>query len=396
VRGRTIDAPLLGLAAMTLAAATLLAGCSSSGLVLANPVPSDVPFAPPSPTAAPLPDPQPIVFPRDDGPHQRLTEWWYDTGHLAASDGRRFGFEMVIFRAERGDFPVGWASHLAITDESGRRFVYDQRSEIGPQVDHTQPDGGFDLAIAGQLLPGVAMPGVVPWTMRGVGGADHLVAQGVSAGSKVPFGLDLTLDPAGRSPVLHNGVGYVDFGPGGGSYYYSRPRLDATGTITLDGEVIPVTGQAWFDHQWGDFIAVGNGGWDWFAVNLDDGTDLMVSLVRSADGIVPLVYGTQVGPDGTFRPVARDEITVSALDHWTSVRTGTTYPSGWRVRVSGAALDLLVVPTVRDQELDTRATTGVAYWEGSQRVSGTLAGRPVTGRAYVELTGYAGDAASTP
>jgi predicted secreted hydrolase len=390
VRGRTIDAPLLGLAAMTLAAATLLAGCSSSGLVLANPVPSDVPFAPPSPTAAPLPDPQPIVFPRDDGPHQRLTEWWYDTGHLAASDGRRFGFEMVIFRAERGDFPVGWASHLAITDESGRRFVYDQRSEIGPQVDHTQPDGGFDLAIAGQLLPGVAMPGVVPWTMRGVGGADHLVAQGVSAGSKVPFGLDLTLDPAGRSPVLHNGVGYVDFGPGGGSYYYSRPRLDATGTITLDGEVIPVTGQAWFDHQWGDFIAVGGGGWDWFAVNLADGTDLTLSLVRAADGSYPLVYGTLVRADGTVEHLAPDAFEVTVTDHWTSATTGAVYPAGWHITIPAEQLVIDLRPTVAAQELDTRATTGVVYWEGSQVVTATRAGQPIAGEAYVELTGYHG------
>ena len=187
-----------------------------------------MPFASPGPTATPVVDPQPVVFPRDDGPHQRLTEWWYDTGHLVAEDGRRFGFEMVIFRAERGDFPVSWASHLAITDESGQRFVYDQRSEIGPQVDRSQPGQGFDLAIDGQLVPGVPVPGAVPWTMQGVGGADHLVAVGSSPGSNGPFGLDLTLDPGGRSPVLHEGAGYVDFGAAGGSYYYSRPRLDAT------------------------------------------------------------------------------------------------------------------------------------------------------------------------
>jgi predicted secreted hydrolase len=172
--------------------------------------------------------------------------------------------------------------------------------------------------------------------------------------------------------------------------------MSATGALLVDGEHVAVTGSAWFDHQWGDFIAVGGGGWDWFAVNLGDGTDLMLSLVRSADGTYPLVYGTLVSPDGTSRPIDRDEITVSALDRWTSARTGTTYPSGWRVRVSGAALDLLVVPTVRDQELDTRATTGVIYWEGSEDVTGTRAGRSVTGRAYVELTGYANVAAATP
>ena len=99
-------------------------------------------------------DPQPIVFPRDDGPHDRLTEWWYYTGHLVSDAGRRFGFEYVVFRAERGAFPVSWASHLALTDEQGQRFLYGQRSEIGPQVD-ASPHGadgsptGFDLAVTG-------------------------------------------------------------------------------------------------------------------------------------------------------------------------------------------------------------------------------------------------------
>ena len=84
-----------------------------------------------TPAASRPPDPQPVELPRDDGPHDRLTEWWYDTGHLVAADGRRFGFELVVFRAERGDLPVAWASHLAVTDEDGDRFLYDQRSQLG-------------------------------------------------------------------------------------------------------------------------------------------------------------------------------------------------------------------------------------------------------------------------
>ena len=76
-----------------------------------------------------------MVLPRDDGPHDRLSEWWYYTGHLdgTAADGtkRELGFEYVIFRAERGGFPTAWASHLAITDETGDRFLYGQRLEVG-------------------------------------------------------------------------------------------------------------------------------------------------------------------------------------------------------------------------------------------------------------------------
>ena len=67
--------------------------------------------------------------------------------------------------------------------------------------------------------------------------------------------------------------------------------------------------------------------------------------------------------------------------------SGRTWPSGWRVTIRG---DLVIdlEPTVEDQELDTRATTGVVYWEGSQRVAGTYLGAPVTGEAYVEITRY--------
>ena len=114
---------------LVLLATVLVAGCTD-GRLLANPAPTPHPIVTPAPTPERLPDPQPIVLPRDDGPHDRLTEWWYVTGHLVAADGRRFGFEDVIFRAERGGFPVSWASHLALTDETGQRFLYDQRRAI--------------------------------------------------------------------------------------------------------------------------------------------------------------------------------------------------------------------------------------------------------------------------
>jgi predicted secreted hydrolase len=150
-----------------------------------------------------------------------------------------------------------------------------------------------------------------------------------------------------------------------------------------------VTGTVWFDHQWGDFIAVGGGGWDWYAVNLDDGTDLTLSRVRDRDGSYPLVYGTLVAPDGRARHLAATDLVVESTGSWTSSRSGATYPAGWIVQVPDIGLALRLEPTVADQELDTRATTGVIYWEGSHTVSGSREGRPVGGRAYVELTGYA-------
>ena len=390
-------------------------GCS--GPVLARPIASRGPVPSTSPAPPPAHDPQPIVLPADDAPHHRLTEWWYYTGHLVDDAGARYGFEYVIFRAERGGLPVSWAAHLAITDEGRDAFHFAQRSEIGPQVDRNamvaaaggEPPPGFDMAIRADAgAPAAAIGGVRPsaappsmasasdpdalWRMQGAGGHDRLSAtataeEATAAGSPGGMGLDLTL-AATKPATLHHGDGWIDFGPAGGSYYYSRTAMTAGGSLTLEGRTFHVDGTAWFDHQWGDFISVGGGGWDWFAVDLDDGTALTLSLVRAADGTYPLVYGTIVDAEGGSRNLDASAFTVTPTGRWRSPRTGADYPSGWVVELPGEDLRIELTPTVLDQELDTRATTGVVYWEGSQRVRATRGGAKLGGEAYVELTGY--------
>jgi predicted secreted hydrolase len=389
-------------------AALIVAGCVN-GPILANPPAAQPSIAPPSAPPAAIRDPLPIALPRDDGPHDRLTEWWYYTGHLKAYprsgiDGfssqavvPRYGFEFVIFRAERGAFPTTWASHLALTDEDGQRFHYAQRTQVGETVDRSPraTDGtplGFDLQLTGAdpTLPATA--GRPPWEMSGQDGSDLLwamLAPDEAAAAGLPS-LVLSLGLESRKPpTLHDRDGWIDFGAGGGSYYYSRTDMEATGHLTIGDATTPVSGMAWFDHQWGDFISVGGGGWDWFAVNLDDGTDLTLSLVRDADGSYPLIYGTLVEPDGTSRHLGRDAFTVTPTASWTSPSTGARYPARWTIEIPAERLEIDLTPTVADQELDTRATTGVVYWEGSQTVRARRAGVPVGGEAYVELTGYA-------
>jgi predicted secreted hydrolase len=288
----------------------------------------------------------------------------------------------VIFRAERGGFPVSWASHLALTDENAGVFAYEQRSEIGPQVDVSAAQG-FDLRIHGGNDIGAVDSTASAWEMAGLVGSDGISA--VADG----FGIELLMTDTRPEPVLHDTVGWIDFGDAGSSYYYSRPRMTASGTLTVGDQAMEVSGEAWFDHQWGDFIAVGGGGWDWFAVNLDDGTDLTLSLVRAADGSYPLVYGTLVRASGESVHLPRDEFTITPLDSWASPRTGAVYPSGWTIDIPDEQLQITLTPTVLDQELDTRRTTGVVYWEGSQIVTATRAGSSLGGLGYVELTGYA-------
>jgi predicted secreted hydrolase len=386
-------------------AAVVATACSGGGPILANPPAARPSLAPATASPLAVADPLPIDLPRDDAPHDRLTEWWYYTGHLRSDEGRNFGFEYVIFRAERGAFPTSWVSHLAVTDEANERFLYSQRLEVGPGVDASEPGKGvlapgFDLAIAGADPTQPAASPRPPWTMAGANGDDHLSAslspdEALSAGSPGGLGLDLRLH-ATKPPTLHDGDGWIDFGPAGGSYYYSRTAMTARGTLIVDGQDVGVEGIAWFDHQWGDFISVGGGGWDWFAVNLEDGTDVTLSLVRDADGSYPLIYGTVVGSDGRVRHLERGAFTVAVRARWTSPSTGADYPAAWTIDLPGDELTIRLTPTVAGQELDTRATTGVVYWEGSQVVQATRAGLPLGGEAYVELTGYAASGLAGP
>jgi predicted secreted hydrolase len=377
--------PVVG-TAILLVATPLLAACApgaGAGPILAN-EPAAHPTAP-APIARPsrAPDPIPVELPRDDAPHDRLTEWWYYTGHLEGGAGQRFGFEYVIFRAERGSFPVTWASHAAITDETADGFLFAQRTSFGPAVDRSGATG-FDLEIPGSTAS------ESPWSMVGSDGRDVLAfSAGADPTSPTQGRLGLALELSTTKPAaLHDTDGWIDFGAGGSSYYYSRTAMDASGTVMTDGGELGVTGVAWFDHQWGDFITVGGGGWDWFAINLEDGTDLTLSLVRDADGTYPLVYGTLVEPDGETRHLPRESFAVEVTDRWVSPSTGADYPAGWTITLPDDELVIELTPTVATQELDTRATTGVVYWEGSQVVSATRNGAPLGGEAYVELTGY--------
>lgn len=318
------------------------------------------------PPAPPPPAPvyPPVTLPGDEAPHQDLTEWWYYTGHFEAADGRRWGFEYVIFQALRGPFPPFYVSHFAITDRQRETFHYEERGSQGAQP---QPPEGFALNVGG-------------WAMQGRLGRDRLAAAMPNYG--IDFGLSTD-----RPPVLHDG-GLVSFGPAGDSYYYSRTRMELEGVIDDHGEQIPVRGLAWCDRQWGNFLVLG-GGWDWFSVQLEDGSDLMLNLVRDAEGTTRIGYGTFVDPTGAFHHLPGASFEVTPTGRWTSPRSGATYPMGWQARVRELELELSLQPVLEDQELDVTRGTGTIYWEGANDVVGTRGGRPVRGQAYVEMTGYA-------
>jgi predicted secreted hydrolase len=294
------------------------------------------------------------MFPRDAGPHDALTEWWYYTGHLTSADGHPFGFEFVVFQVQRQAQPTGYLAHFAISDIDGGRFAHNAQF-----AQATQPASGFPLDVGG-------------WRLDRSGAQDTLEA------AMNGYELHLALEDE-KPPALHSG-GYIEYGPAGGSYYYSRTRLSAAGT--LNGA--SVSGIAWMDHQWGNFVLASAGGWDWYSLQLDDNTEVMLYVLRSAAGATTGVYGSYVSPTGGVEDLPPGSVSVVATGQWTSPHTGGVYPSGWQLTLADGSR-LLIQPQLPDQELYFPGlTSSLAYWEGAVTVTGDR-----HGVGYVELTGYA-------
>ncbi len=345
-----------------------LLACRSAAEPAAMPTSTETP-RPAALFLTPPPAPGPIVFPRDYGSHDVLTEWWYYTGHLSSETQERFGFEFVVFQVQRFGYPVVYAAHAAVTAIDRQRFQWDERAVALPQRQESWP-----LRLT-----------VLDWHLVSDGESDRIQASSDS------FALFLELRSL-RPPVLHHG-GYFEWAPATGSYYYSRTRLASRGRLHMEDGEQTVSGLGWHDHQWGNFI-LGPGGWDWFALQLDDGTDLMLWQSRTADQTVVDRRGTVVLPDGRTLALEAEQIRIRSTGTWTSPHTGAVYPSGWEIALLPLGLVASVTPLAADQELQTLRSTGTIYWEGAVTVQAQHNGRPVDGQGYVELTGYA-PAAST-
>ncbi|MCI0546239.1 MAG: carotenoid 1,2-hydratase [Candidatus Rokubacteria bacterium] len=329
--------------------------------------------------------PRPFVFPHDHGPHPEFrTEWWYYTGNLRAADGRHLGFQLTFFRtalAPPADAALSrgsaWAAtqmylaHLAVTDTRGGRFrAYSRmsREALGLAGAQAEP---FRVWLDGWSVEGEGPTGL-PMRLR-------------ATGPDVAINLALTSD---KPAVLHGERGLSRKGPepGNASFYYSLTRMPARGAVTIGGERLDVSGLAWMDREWStSALGADLAGWDWFALQLGDGRELMFYQLRRKDGGVDArSAGTLVDAAGHAEPLAHDAVTVEVIDTWTSPSSGVRYPGRWRLTWRAGALALEVVPRLADQEL----RVGPRYWEGAVEIRGTDRGRPVTGEGYVELVGY--------
>jgi predicted secreted hydrolase len=295
-----------------------------------------------------------VTLPADDAVHDAGVEWWYWTGHLQGPDGGWFGFEEVFFSFNQGGVQAQMVQS-ALTDVGAGTFQHAVSEGIGAPAN---TPNGFNLTLNGV-------------TALGGGGHDQLHALPGDAS------VDLTLDQA-KPALLEYGTGYKTYSDGD-TYYYSRPLLHAQGTITRGAETIPVTGQAWFDHQWGNLAKVVNDGWEWFGIQLDDGREMMINvpLTNGAPG-AGAAEGTLMTPGCATVVLKPGDVTVTSSGTWTSPDSKCTYPMGWHVTTGD--IDVTITPLVADQELPDSQPI---YWEGASSVSGT-----VSGRAYVELNGF--------
>ena len=319
-------------------------------------------------------------FPRDHGTHDEYkTEWWYYTGHLQAASGKRYGFELTFFRV--GVEPPGapeqtaWdlrnlaLAHFAITDVDGKRFRYYEKLNRMSPFTAGAAAGRLDVFNEG-------------WrAMTTSDGAWRIVA--FDGGDAI----DLVLRSR-KPPAIHgeNGVSVKAQGVGYASHYYSMTRLAVTGRV--NGE--RCSGVAWMDHEFGSSALRENQqGWDWFSVQLDNDTELMLYQIRTTSGAPDVTSsGSLVTSSGDVIHLTRDEFVVRPLRRWKSSRSGAVYPMGWSIAIPKLKIRMRIDPVLDDQELVTRSSTRVTYWEGACNVNGSFENVSVSGRSYVEMTGY--------
>ena len=268
-----------------------------------------------------------------------------------------------------------YMAHFAVTDvQAGEHSSFDR---------YSRGAGGLAGA-AGEPLYEVWLD---EWEAREVEpGVQVLRATAEQADG--PVVIDFVLRET-RVPLLHGNRGLSQKGaqPGNASYYYSLVGLQTTGTLTSGGESFEVSGLSWMDHEFGtSALAEDAVGWDWFSAQLDNGALLMFAQIRTAAGeALDTFEGTLVYPDGEQVEIGPGDFTLTETDEWTSPRTGITYPAGWQIDFADLDISLSVEPLVADQEMEV----SFVYWEGAVAYTGTMNGEPVTGRGYVELTGYA-------
>ena len=328
-----------------------------------------------------------FAFPQDHGPHPAFrSEWWYLTGVLATPAGRRFGVQFTLFRqalrpsAEVDAADNGWRTgqaymgHFALADVAARQHWHTERLVRGHPALAGVRTAPFAAHIDGWRLQSTSAEF---WPLR-------LQAETGGDAETPAFAVDLKLT-ATRPIVRQGDRGLSRKGPGGASYYYSIPRIDAAGTVAVGDDRHRVTGLAWLDREWTTGVLERDyAGWDWFALHLADGRDLMVCQMRRQDGARSgYDFGALTDVAGTTHILGAADFALEPTRRWRG------WPVAWRLTLNGSEGEaertpetLLVQAAFPDQAMEL----SVRYWEGVVDV--TTADGQAAGSGYMELTGY--------
>ena len=335
-------------------------------------------------------EPMTFQFPRDHGAHPEYQiEWWYYTGNLHTDDGKAFGYQLTFFRfaltpqmPERtSHFATNqvYMAHFAITDAANNQYFCLERRSRGA--------GG----LAGATGDPTYKVWLEDWSATEVeSGVMRLHVPSTSDSIEMEPQIELSLNlRQTRPPILQGDRGLSQKGPelGNASYYYSLVGLETTGEVTINGKTLTVSGISWMDHEFGtSFLPDGFVGWDWFSLQLEDSTTLMLYCLRRSDqSCDPQTFeGNLVYPDGRQLRVKKTDFTLTPTREWTSPESGAAYPSGWQITFPELNISLQVEPLIPNQEFRASFT----YWEGAVEVRGQIDGAAVAGHGYVELTGY--------
>lgn len=318
-----------------------------------------------------------VKFPEDFYyKHGYRVQWWYFTGHLFDEKGREFGYELTFFtvnvqqREYKSRFGVNniYISHFAVSDVADGKFYFSDNADAGAYGFAGAKDNKLKVWTGKSELEG---------TMESI----HITA------SDKNNSLELSLTPV-KPPVLNGQNGYSrksEESPLIASIYFSYTNLKTEGTLKTGNRIFKVKGTSWFDREISSRgLSEDQSGWDWFAMQLDNGMEVMLYMLRKKDGSVDAYSsGTLIYPDGKYKHFAKGDFSVKVFSMYKSGKTGARYPSQWEIQIPSENLALKVIPIIEDQEIQALGTTGNYYWEGTCRVEGT-----VKGRAYVELTGY--------
>lgn len=326
--------------------------------------------------AVPAPDPE-FSFPADHGAHPAYRiEWWYLTAVLEDAQGDAYGAQWTLFRSalepredDGWSSPQLWMGHAAITTPDAH-FHAERLAR-----------GGLGIAQA-EAEPFHAF--IDDWSMASAAerlepGQDALSALDVTARGP-DFSYEFSLNADGPL-VFHGRDGYsVKSAQGQASHYYSQPFYQVSGTLSLPGRDVEVSGQAWLDREYSSQPLSGDQqGWDWVSFHLDTGEKLMGFQLRQSDGSV-YTAASWITPDGALTRFDDGALSLTPLE--TAEVAGRDVPVRWRVELPARDLDVEITALNRQAWMPTR----FSYWEGPVSITGSHGGR-----GYLEMTGYAPD-----